>query len=71
MAVCNSDILYLSFFIRSGHTDKDEEVIGPDGMEKFCEDIGVEPENVSLLYSRFLGIYNYLDYCLSGVKTTE
>jgi len=23
------------------------DVIGPEGMEKFCEDIGVEPENVS------------------------
>ena len=22
-------------------------MIGPEGMEKFCEDIGVEPENVS------------------------
>lgn len=24
-------------------------VIGPDGMEKFCEDIGVEPENIVML----------------------
>ena len=24
----------------------DVDVIGPEGMEKFCEDIGVEPENV-------------------------
>lgn len=24
----------------------DEDVLGPEGMEKFCEDIGVEPENV-------------------------
>lgn len=24
----------------------DEDSIGPEGMEKFCEDIGVEPENV-------------------------
>ena len=24
-------------------------VIGPEGMEKFCEDIGVEPENVVML----------------------
>lgn len=22
---------------------------GPEGMEKFCEDIGVEPENVAML----------------------
>ena len=26
----------------------DVDTIGPEGMEKFCEDIGVEPENVSL-----------------------
>ncbi|XP_056271243.1 DCN1-like protein 4 isoform X3 [Pseudoliparis swirei] len=26
-----------------------EDVVGPDGMEKFCEDIGVEPENVVML----------------------
>lgn len=25
------------------------DVIGPEGMEKFCEDIGVEPENVVML----------------------
>lgn len=24
----------------------DNTLIGPEGMEKFCEDIGVEPENV-------------------------
>lgn len=23
-------------------------MVGPEGMEKFCEDIGVEPENVSV-----------------------
>jgi hypothetical protein len=28
-------------------TATDENVLGPEGMEKFCEDIGVEPENVS------------------------
>ena len=26
-------------------TEKSD-IIGPEGMEKFCEDIGVEPENV-------------------------
>ncbi|EHB05537.1 DCN1-like protein 4 [Heterocephalus glaber] len=26
-----------------------EDVVGPEGMEKFCEDIGVEPENVVML----------------------
>jgi len=29
----------------TGHDD----VIGPEGMEKFCEDIGVEPENIVML----------------------
>lgn len=24
-------------------------LVGPEGMEKFCEDIGVEPENVAML----------------------
>lgn len=24
-----------------------DQVVGPEAMEKFCEDIGVEPENVS------------------------
>lgn len=23
--------------------------MGPEGMEKFCEDIGVEPENIVML----------------------
>lgn len=27
----------------------DPELLGPEGMEKFCEDIGVEPENVVML----------------------
>ncbi|KAB1272099.1 DCN1-like protein 5 [Camelus dromedarius] len=26
-----------------------DEVVGPEGMEKFCEDIGVEPENVCFI----------------------
>lgn len=26
-----------------------DKVVGPEAMEKFCEDIGVEPENVSSL----------------------
>jgi len=33
-----------------------DEVVGPEGMEKFCEDIGVEPENVGFLHD----IYNTL-----------
>lgn len=31
------------------YTDTDEDVLGPEGMEKFCEDIGVEPENIVML----------------------
>lgn len=31
------------------YTGADEDVIGPEGMEKFCEDIGVEPENIVML----------------------
>ncbi|SPP84732.1 DCN1-like protein 5 isoform X2 [Drosophila guanche] len=32
------------------YTTPDEpETLGPDGMEKFCEDIGVEPENIVML----------------------
>jgi DCN1-like protein 4/5 len=27
----------------------DEDTVGPEGMEKFCEDIGVEPENIVML----------------------
>lgn len=31
----------------------DPDTLGPDGMEKFCEDIGVEPENVVMLVLAF------------------
>lgn len=31
-----------------------DDVVGPEGMEKFCEDIGVEPENVSRFFFFFL-----------------
>ena len=32
------------------YTTADEpDTLGPEGMEKFCEDIGVEPENVVML----------------------
>uniref|UniRef100_A0A8C8ITF6 DCN1-like protein n=2 Tax=Oncorhynchus tshawytscha TaxID=74940 RepID=A0A8C8ITF6_ONCTS len=45
-----------------------DEVLGPEGMEKFCEDIGVEPENVSLplLFTHSSSIVdNYDAYSLS------
>ncbi|GFO22346.1 Dcn1-like protein [Plakobranchus ocellatus] len=31
------------------YTGPNEDVLGPEGMEKFCEDIGVEPENIVML----------------------
>ncbi|XP_078534329.1 DCN1-like protein 4 isoform X2 [Lissotriton helveticus] len=36
----------LDWFYEYAGTD---DVVGPEGMEKFCEDIGVEPENVVML----------------------
>lgn len=30
-------------------TANDPDLLGPEGMEKFCEDIGVEPENIIML----------------------
>ncbi|XP_071753224.1 DCN1-like protein 5 [Centroberyx gerrardi] len=36
----------LAWFHEYAGTD---EVVGPEGMEKFCEDIGVEPENIIML----------------------
>lgn len=40
-------ILYVFNFF---NIDIDEDVLGFEGMEKFCEDIGVELENVNILY---------------------
>lgn len=31
------------------YTAEDPDVLGPEGMERFCKDIGVEPENVVML----------------------
>lgn len=36
-------------WFREYTTPDDPETLGPEGMEKFCEDIGVEPENVVML----------------------
>ncbi|XP_031777984.1 DCN1-like protein 5 isoform X7 [Nasonia vitripennis] len=38
----------ISWF-REYTTADDPDTLGPEGMEKFCEDIGVEPENVVML----------------------
>ena len=35
----------------------DDDILGPEGMEKFCEDIGVEPENVSRYPSFICKLY--------------
>ncbi|KAK6308891.1 DCN1-like protein 4 isoform X1 [Coregonus clupeaformis] len=37
------------FYEYAGETQGCDDVVGPEGMEKFCEDIGVEPENVVML----------------------
>lgn len=42
---------YLDFTLRFFCFKGPDEVVGPEGMEKFCEDIGVEPENVSFFHS--------------------
>lgn len=43
---------YLDFSLWYGFCfEGPDEVVGPEGMEKFCEDIGVEPENVSFFHS--------------------
>ncbi|KAJ8667164.1 hypothetical protein QAD02_008826 [Eretmocerus hayati] len=36
-------------WFREYTTADDPDTLGPEGMEKFCEDIGVEPENVVML----------------------
>ncbi|XP_030752526.1 DCN1-like protein 5 isoform X2 [Sitophilus oryzae] len=36
-------------WFREYTTPDDPDSLGPEGMEKFCEDIGVEPENVVML----------------------
>ena len=42
---CSLSMAELMLHLASAATD--ENCLGPEGMEKFCEDIGVEPENVS------------------------
>ena len=42
----------------AGVSGPDEDVIGPEGMEKFCEDIGVEPENVRIQHTQPTEIFH-------------
>ncbi|KAG8184621.1 hypothetical protein JTE90_022672 [Oedothorax gibbosus] len=54
----------------------DPETIGPEGMEKFCEDIGVEPENVVMLVlawkmeAKQMGFFTKSEW-LRGLKDME
>ena len=45
--------------------DEKNDVIGPEGMEKLCEDIGVEPENVCWHFFHF-----YHEYLQSSLYLT-
>lgn len=45
MFIINCNEIHKLFFVFEGP----DEVVGPEGMEKFCEDIGVEPENVCFI----------------------
>lgn len=36
-------------WFREYSTADEADTIGPEGIERFCEDIGVEPENILML----------------------
>ena len=40
-------MVQLKYVFNCSFAATDDNCLGPEGMEKFCEDIGVEPENVS------------------------
>lgn len=40
-------------------------MVGPEGMEKFCEDIGVEPENVSAYLKSFIFRHLFISLAFS------
>lgn len=41
------------------YTTSDEpDVLGPEGMERFCKDIGVDPENIVMLGKKILKIFH-------------
>ncbi|XP_042901219.1 DCN1-like protein 4 isoform X2 [Parasteatoda tepidariorum] len=54
----------------------DPDVLGPEGMEKFCEDIGVEPENIIMLViawkmeAKQMGFFTKSEW-LRGLKDLE
>lgn len=59
-------------------TPQNPELLGPDGMEQFCEDIGVEPENVVMLgkysnkhlHSNFAYIFRHFSSHCIQIKCT-
>ncbi|XP_071483960.1 DCN1-like protein 4 [Diadema antillarum] len=50
------------------YIDSDTDSIGPEGMEKFCEDIGVEPENLVMLViawtldAKQMGFFTHIEW---------
>lgn len=65
----------MSWF-REYTTADDPDTLGPDGMEKFCEDIGVEPENVVMLVlaykmsARQMGFFTHAEW-LKGLSDLQ
>lgn len=61
-------------WFREYTTPDDSDTLGPEGMEKFCEDIGVEPENVVMLVlaykmnARQMGFFTLSEW-LKGLQT--
>ncbi|XP_046384843.1 DCN1-like protein 5 [Ischnura elegans] len=53
-------------WFREYTTPDDPDTLGPEGMEKYCEDIGVEPENVVMLVLAWkMGAHNMGFFTLS------
>lgn len=54
----------------------DPDILGPEGMEKFCEDIGVEPENIVMLVlaykmgARQMGFFSQIEW-LKGLTELQ
>ncbi|RXM30346.1 DCN1-like protein 4 [Acipenser ruthenus] len=43
-----------------------DDVVGPEGMEKFCEDIGVEPENLCTPCRELAAFEFRYNHCIAG-----
>lgn len=63
-------------WFREYTTPDDHDTLGPEGMEKFCEDIGVEPENVVMLVlayrmqARQMGFFSHEEW-LRGLSEMQ